>query len=143
MAADCLLTDEAGNILILDPTYKPTWDIPGGAVEGNESPAQAAEREVREEVGLAVSAGALLVVDWKAQDGDFTEVVALLFDGGTLDRSDIARVNVDPSEIRRYRFVTLDMAWDLLDPELWLRVVAGIAARGAGSMAYLENGCPR
>lgn len=140
IAADCLLSDEAGRVLVLEPTYKSTWDIPGGGVEANESPVRAAEREVREEVGLDVSAGALLVVDWKAQDGDFTEVLALLFDGGTLDGSDIGRIQVELSEIRGYRFVTLEQARELLDPELWLRVAAGVAARGEGSTAYLENG---
>jgi len=33
MAADCLIADEAGRLLVLDLPYKSTWDIPGGAVE--------------------------------------------------------------------------------------------------------------
>lgn len=51
-AADCLFTDEAGCVLVLEPPYKLTWDIPGGVVEADESPRCAAQREVREEVGL-------------------------------------------------------------------------------------------
>jgi hypothetical protein len=29
MAADCLFTDEAGRVLVLNPPYKDPWDLPG------------------------------------------------------------------------------------------------------------------
>jgi len=99
LAADCVLTDEAGRLLMLDPPYKVTWDIPGGIVEVDESSRRAVQREVLEEIGLDIELGRLLVVDWKPRDGDFTEVVALLFDGGTLTAWDIDRIVTDPSEV--------------------------------------------
>ena len=57
LAADCLLTDAAGRLLVLDPPYKLTWDIPGGIVEVDESPRRAAQREVHEEIGLDIEPG--------------------------------------------------------------------------------------
>jgi hypothetical protein len=42
MAAGALFRDEDGRVLLVDPTYKPTWDLPGGAVEKEESPYAAA-----------------------------------------------------------------------------------------------------
>jgi len=142
LAADCLLTDEIGRLLVLNPPYKLTWDIPGGVVEVDESPWRAAQREVREEVGLDIEPGELLAVDWKTRDGDFTEVVALLFDGGDLTATDIDRIVIDPSEVQSYRFVVLEEAERLLDAELFARVAAGLAARTSGLTAYLENGRP-
>jgi ADP-ribose pyrophosphatase YjhB (NUDIX family) len=38
MAAGALLFDEDGRILLVEPTYKPYWEIPGGVVEADESP---------------------------------------------------------------------------------------------------------
>ena len=38
--------------------------MPGGYVETGETPAQAAAREVREELGIEVPIGPLLVADW-------------------------------------------------------------------------------
>jgi 8-oxo-dGTP diphosphatase len=40
MAAGALFRDEAGEGLLVNPVYKPTWDLPGGAVEAEESPMQ-------------------------------------------------------------------------------------------------------
>jgi len=37
--------------LIVNPVYKPVRDLPGGAVEANESPHAACRREVAEELG--------------------------------------------------------------------------------------------
>ncbi len=140
LAADCVFTDEAGRLLVLDPPYKGTWDIPGGIVEVDESPWRAAQREIHEEIGLDIEPGRLLVVDWKRRYGDFTEVVAMLFDGGTLSAQDIDRIMLDPSEVRGYRFVELAEAGMLLDAELFTRVSTGLAARASGRTEYLEDG---
>ena len=52
VAAGVLVYDDQGRILMVKPTYKNGWDIPGGYVEPDESPAKAAERELVEELGL-------------------------------------------------------------------------------------------
>jgi len=49
MAAGALFRDGAGRPLLVDPVYKDTWDLPGGAVEAEESPHAACRREVAEE----------------------------------------------------------------------------------------------
>src|SRR3954447_7945733 len=64
VAAGLLMHDDQGRILMVKPTYKDGWDIPGGYVEPDESPAQAAERELAEELNLRRTPGRLLVVDW-------------------------------------------------------------------------------
>lgn len=84
VAADCLIFDPAGRFLVVEPTYRSTWDVPGGVAEVDEAPRRAARREVSEELGLDLEPGALLAVDWVARDGNFTEVVAFLFDGGVV-----------------------------------------------------------
>jgi len=37
MAAAALVTGVAGRVLLADPVYRGTWNLPGGAVEGAES----------------------------------------------------------------------------------------------------------
>jgi 8-oxo-dGTP diphosphatase len=61
MAAGIAIRDPGGRILLVRPTYKDGWDIPGGYVEPGESPAEACHRELKEEIGLDRELGTLLV----------------------------------------------------------------------------------
>jgi hypothetical protein len=44
VSADAIVRDSAGRVLLVDPTYKPDWDLPGGMAEANEPPADAVRR---------------------------------------------------------------------------------------------------
>lgn len=56
-----IVHDARGRLLLIrrgrDP-HRGLWSLPGGRIEAGESPAQAVEREVREETGLLVRARA-------------------------------------------------------------------------------------
>ena len=41
MGAGALIRDLDGNVLMVKPSYKDGWELPGGAVEDDESPADA------------------------------------------------------------------------------------------------------
>lgn len=41
MGAGLVCRNATGSILLVRQTYKPTWEIPGGSVEADESPAAA------------------------------------------------------------------------------------------------------
>ncbi|HEX6445924.1 MAG TPA: GNAT family N-acetyltransferase, partial [Streptosporangiales bacterium] len=82
VAAGALFVDAAGRVLLVEPTYKEVWDIPGGVVERDESPRDGCRREVREELGLDRPVGGLLCVDWELPARPKTEGVVLVFDGG-------------------------------------------------------------
>lgn len=57
MAAGVLFRDSCDRVLLVEPSYKPNWEIPGGAVEAEESPWQTAERELEEEIGFGAGVG--------------------------------------------------------------------------------------
>ncbi len=54
VAAHVLIRDQRGHIVLVNPTYKEHWDLPGGMAENNEPPRAAAVREVGEELGLSI-----------------------------------------------------------------------------------------
>ena len=54
-AAYAICRDPDGRVLMCRSKKYGWWTLPGGALEWGETPAQAAEREVREETGLAVT----------------------------------------------------------------------------------------
>ena len=64
-SSGALIFDKRGRLLIANPTYKAHWTIPGGIMESDgETPWEACQREVREEVGLNVVDGRLVAVDF-------------------------------------------------------------------------------
>lgn len=86
--------------MIVKPTYKPAWEIPGGAVEDDESPAGACARELREELGISVAVGELVCVDYNSSTPDYVESLMFLFATEPLDATTIAAIRLRPTSSR-------------------------------------------
>ncbi len=137
-AATMLLTDRAGRVLVVKPTYKPRWELPGGLVEAGESPGAAAAREVAEELGLDRRPGRLLAVDHVPASGHRGDALIVVFDGGTLD--DVGGLRLPADELSAAELVEADRLDDYLPPLQARRARAALAARASGIAAYLEDG---
>jgi len=55
-SANVICESHQGNLLVVKAKYKPYWSLPGGWIDRNESPRDAAIRELHEEIGLEVRA---------------------------------------------------------------------------------------
>ncbi|MHC0429490.1 NUDIX domain-containing protein [Streptomyces sp. O3] len=139
MAAGALFFDDADRVLLVEPSYKDYCDIPGGYVEMGESPRQACEREVHEELGIKPPIGRLLVVDWAPNPGEGDKVL-YLFDGGHLSTAHRRQIMLQAEELRGYAFHAAAELPDLTIPRLVRRITAAIHARAHGATAYLEHG---
>lgn len=139
VAAGVLFFDPDGRVLVVKPTYKDAWDVPGGYVNANETPREAAVREVKEELGLDVALGPALVVDWAPHPAEGDKVL-FLFDGGTLDTAAAGNIRLAPDELSEFRFTDRAAVADLLIERLARRVTAAATARDRGTTAYLERG---
>ncbi len=142
MGAGVLFTDGQGRALIVEPVYKPDWEIPGGTVEAGESPYAAAVREVEEELGLVVRPGRLLVTDWVPPRPDRTDGLMTVFDGGVLAADQVARIRLPAGELRGWAWCTEAEAAGRLSALLARRLSAAVEAQAAGTAVYLENGFP-
>jgi 8-oxo-dGTP diphosphatase len=140
MAAAVLFTDAAGRALLVQPTYKEYWEIVGGCVEQDESPRQAAAREVKEELGRTVTPGRLLVVDWVPPRAGRTEGVMFVFDGGTLDEQATADIRLPPDELAGWAWCDDVQIRARMSDLLARRVLAAVRARAADTTYDLENG---
>ncbi len=65
LAAYALVVDDGARVLLAlwNEADEPTWTLPGGGVEFDETVAEAAVREVREETGYDVELGPVLGID--------------------------------------------------------------------------------
>jgi 8-oxo-dGTP pyrophosphatase MutT (NUDIX family) len=139
-SAGALIFDRVGRLLVLKPTYKSGWTVPGGQMEANgETPWEACRREVHEECGLVVDDGRLVCVDFLRPRPAKPGGMRFLFDCGALDDGALANIVIQEDEISEYRFEDLPAALGLLSGPLRRRVGAAVGAPGT---VYLEDGKP-
>ena len=138
VSAGALIFDRAGGLLILKPTYKSGWTIPGGVMESDgESPWEACRREVREECGIDVRRGRLACMDFRRPRPGRPGGVRFLFDCGAVDDEQLAAIVVQPEEVSEYRLAALPDALPLLRGPIRRRVKAATKRR---AVVYLEDG---
>ncbi len=138
VSAGALIFDRKGRLLILKPTYKSGWTIPGGIMEADgETPWDACRREVREECGIEVHQGRLACMDFRRPRPGRAGGIRFLFDCGQAGEEDLAGVVLQPEEISEYRLATLSDALGLLRGPIRRRVQA---ATRSPRLVYLENG---
>ena len=142
MAATAFLRDEQGRVLLVNPSYKELWDLPGGAVEADESPHAACRREVAEELGLDRPPGPILAVDWVAARPERPEGLLVVYDGGVLPEAEISRIVLADGELTEFAFVAPDEVATRVTALLARRVASCLEALAAGTVAALENGSP-
>lgn len=140
-ASAALYFDGPENVLLVHPTYKDGWDLPGGYIMPGETPTSALRRELVEELGEPLPIGRLLVADWAPNDREGDKLL-WIFDGGELTAEQHAAIRVDSVEIGDYAYHHRSKIDALLIPRLSRRVHAAIDARAAGETVYLEHGQP-
>jgi 8-oxo-dGTP diphosphatase len=142
MAATAFFRDEQGRVLLVNPSYKETWDLPGGAVEAEESPHAACRREVAEELGLDRPPGPLLAVDWVPSRPERPEGLIVIYDGGVLSEAEINEIVLADGELIEFAFVAQDKVSTLVTSVLARRVASCLKALTTRTVAALENGSP-
>ncbi|MDD7940916.1 NUDIX hydrolase [Actinomycetospora lutea] len=137
VAAGALFIDAEGRVLLVHPTYKDTWDIPGGYVERGESPAAACQREVLEELGIDRTPIGLAAVDWAPHEREGDKLL-FIFECGVLG-DDQDRIRLQPEELDGWRWVREPELDEYLIQRLARRVRAVVSRRTSLSL-YLEHG---
>ncbi|MQA94619.1 MAG: NUDIX domain-containing protein [Streptosporangiales bacterium] len=140
-AATALLLDDGARYVIVDPTYKPLWSLPGGVIEDGESPFTACHRECREELGVDVTLDRLLCVDW-LPDTHGTGAANIFVFLGHVTAGQTERFRLPPDELAAWRLITSEETAEFLPPAMSRRVRACLTAARDGSTLYLEDGTP-
>jgi 8-oxo-dGTP diphosphatase len=140
MAVGVIFLDEQGHLLVVKPTYRAYWLLPGGVVEDNESPKQACRREVQEELQLQVAIDQLLCVDYLPSEDEKSECVQFVFYGGLLSQEQIRSIVLPANELSTYRFSSYEEALRLLSAKLATRLPHCFQALQKNTVTYLENG---
>lgn len=136
MAGGVLLFNDKNELLIVKPSYKDHWSIPGGIVEDKESPTQAATRETKEEVGVDLRECRLLCLDYVSYKDEKDDSLQFIFYGGVLEDE---KIKIDQDEVEDYKFARMEDALPLLSKKLEKRLLKSLEAIRENKIFYLEN----
>ena len=137
VAGGVVIIDKDLRVLLVEPTYKDSWEIPGGTVEIDESPREAARRECREELGFDIEIGRLLVVDWVSQGQMPGDGLMFIYATGPVDSS---RISLPSDELRSWEWCDDDAVIARLPNYKARRIFEAIDALVTGTFKELENG---
>jgi len=137
LSASAVLRDPQGRIALVRNTYRDGWSLPGGVVDDNEPPADAAIREVHEELGHEVVGPAtLLVVQWAARGTGPVQFLNFTFDVGVCQ--DPSKLVPQEEEIAEIAFFAPDELPEGLRPFMRHRMDA-IIAGDFRELSYIEE----
>lgn len=140
MGAGAVLLNSDQNILLVKPTYRQKWLLPGGIVEAHESPGAACVREVKEELGLGICLEHLLCIEYRSTAPPKTESLQFIFYCGILTSSQIEQITLPPDELNAFCFVSIDEAKEKLETLSARRIQWAWKALHNQRTIYAENG---
>jgi 8-oxo-dGTP diphosphatase len=138
-AAAALLRDDLGRVLLVKPTYKEGWFLPGGVIEAGESPLAACVRECEEELGLVPRLDGLVCVDW-GPPRDGVDAVNIFVFAGTITTAQVAAVRLPPDELSGHVLIAPEKVADLAPPHIARRMEPSLRGIAEGRAIYLEDG---
>ena len=139
MAAGSLFFDAQGRVLLVKPTYKPTWEIPGGIVSSTSSRCSAAGGRCRKKSAWRAPSEACWWWITTSRRATKTESLMFIFSGGVLSAQDIASIRLRSEELSEYRFFDAGSLPPEMTPTLRARVLAAWRQAGGAGGVYLED----
>ena len=139
IAAGALFFNENNELLIVKPTYKDYWQIPGGVVEKDESPRDGCIREVKEEIGLDIDIKKFLCADYIYISSEEREGIIFIFYGGILTPFQIENIKLPKEEISECKFLKTEEALPLLSKIAERRIAKSLEVLKNDTPVYSEN----
>lgn len=132
---------EDGKLLIVKPTYKEHWGIPGGVVDALESPRAACLRECKEELGLDVQLTHMAVIDWMEEPLEGAhDSFQIVFMGVPLTAEQKTQITLPADELADWAYVPIEEALSMLSEGVAKRVKMALEHADLGAAVYCENG---
>ncbi len=142
MAICAIVRNTQHAILIVEPTYRQDWLLPGGVIEVDESPVEACEREILEELGITLHISDMLCIEYQSQHSNKTESLQFIANGGIIDDQPISAITIREQELQSYEFASERVAQEKLNRLLWERMQFAFQGLREHRTIYIENKAP-
>jgi 8-oxo-dGTP diphosphatase len=138
MASGAIIYDSYGKILIVKPSYKNCWHLPGGVIEEFESPYSACVREVKEETNLSIVPKKLKAINHLGIESEKVDALVFIFDCGSICQYEKESIRVPAQEIEEYRFIDNREIAQYLDVRM-AEIIQNCLNSGNQNTLYMEN----
>jgi len=125
VAASVVCHNDAGQLLMVHDSFRGHWTLPGGVVDANEDPREAAEREAWEEAGVRVKAGRVAGVF----AGSWPDRVVVVYQATPLEEV----ANPEPihrHEVDQVKWMSLDEAIRSVPPQVAFQITRSVRQPG-------------
>ncbi|MBI2984898.1 MAG: NUDIX hydrolase [Candidatus Kerfeldbacteria bacterium] len=137
ISAGMVFLNSRNEVLLVKPSYKKVWVIPGGVVGQYESPRDGCIRETREEIGLRIEKPEFIGVVHAPRPTDNDDVMHFFFYGGTLP--DDIKLDLQADELDSYQFVSVDEVPKLTVKQFGPRLTILLRAIQSKQAAYFQE----
>jgi len=137
--AAALIRDDVGGVLIVRPSYREDWSLPGGGVQQGEPPKQGCERVLKEALGIKLTLGHLLCLDYQTEDARGIESLTFVFDAGEATPDNIIDIALPENKLSAFEFAAPSVAVEKLNASLGRCLRYALAAQHNRQTLYLEN----
>ena len=142
LIAQGVLRADDGRVALCQLVYKKDWDLPGGVVDPNESPAHCVVREVKEELGLDVTVQGLIAVNWLPPYRGWDDALLCLFDLGAVPAETLDAAVLQKREIKAVHWADAATIADKTAPYTDT-MLAEVGYGSVDGTTFLENSAPR
>lgn len=121
ISAGVLLFNEKGEMLIVQPNYRPHWLIVGGVIDEGEAPIHGLQREIKEETGLTVTHLRCVIIDNMSVNalGQYKyDHLEFIFIADALTNTQTQQITIDQTELIAYQFLPFAEALALLKDKM-------------------------
>lgn len=140
--AAVLYFNTKGELLIVKPTYLDRWLWPGGGIEENETPLQAAIRESNEEIGISPEGLKLAFVQYRSPKPDGqNESIFFVFAAQMVGDDFLDHLQLAGGEIEDAKFVAVSELSKHMSAERAAAVNAYVQDANRGVL-YIEDVTP-
>lgn len=142
LIAQGVLRTDGDRIALCELVYKKDWDLPGGIVDPDESPAHCVVREVKEELGLDVSVQGLIAVNWLPPYRGWDDALLCLFDLGHVPEETLDAAVLQTREIKAVHWADAATVADRT-AAYTAAMLSEVDLGAREGTAFLENSTPR
>lgn len=140
LSASVLCWNIHGELLLVIPSYDNSWLLPGGVVEENESPLDAAIREAEEELGLKFERKRLhfVGINYAHTHAEWHDFVHFFFSAGVLTEHEIQQMGKKARTVHGYQFMSRKQLPDHVASHR-LKAIDELFDEGTRQGFYLES----